>query len=179
MNGDSRDFSLNPSITDYRNQDSFAVMTRTLDGQRPAAPDTGSWKEGSQAPEPSRAERKVRQVGILQDLQQSTVLHLAKRLADCGKTRSMGRPGIYPRQKVNEINAGFTGCGKLVRAVGRGFIPGAKAMESARASAPEVCFSGISPATRSFSATCLAPGVCSSCFCSNGFLSQPAPAPAS
>jgi hypothetical protein len=34
---------------------------------------------------------------------------------------------------------------KLIRAVGRGFIPGKRVTESMRALAPEVCFSGNSP----------------------------------
>lgn len=46
----------------------------------------------------------------------------------------------------------------LVRAAGRRFIPGTKAMASAQASALEACFSGVSPRMRPFSAACLAPG---------------------
>jgi len=45
---------------------------------------------------------------------------------------------------------------KLVRAVGRGFIPGIKPIKSTRASAPEVCFRRVSPKTRPFSAACSA-----------------------
>jgi aminoglycoside/choline kinase family phosphotransferase len=41
---------------------------------------------------------------------------------------------------------------KLNRAVGRGFIPGIRPMESTRALAPEACFSGISPENQPFSA---------------------------
>jgi len=46
------------------------------------------------------------------------------------------------------------------RAVGRGFIPGIKPMESTRALAPEVCFSGISPENQPSSAASLAPEGC-------------------
>jgi hypothetical protein len=46
---------------------------------------------------------------------------------------------------------------KLNRAVGRGFIPGIKPMESMGALAPEVCFSGILPENQPFSAASLAP----------------------
>jgi hypothetical protein len=44
--------------------------------------------------------------------------------------------------------------GKLVRVVGQGFIPGTKAAESARASAPEVCFLPPLIQNRPFSAAC-------------------------
>src|ERR1017187_10255973 len=44
---------------------------------------------------------------------------------------------------------------KLNRAVGRGFIPGIKPIESMWALAPEVCFSGLSPEIRPFSAASL------------------------
>jgi hypothetical protein len=44
---------------------------------------------------------------------------------------------------------------KLIRAVGRGFIPGIKTMESAVALATEVCFCGESPEIRPFSAASL------------------------
>jgi hypothetical protein len=43
---------------------------------------------------------------------------------------------------------------KLIRAVGRGFIPGTKPIKSMRALAPEVRFPGISIETRPFSAAC-------------------------
>src|ERR1035441_269618 len=46
---------------------------------------------------------------------------------------------------------------KLNRAVGRGFIPGIKPIESMWALAPKVCFSGLSPEIRPLSAASLAP----------------------
>ena len=49
---------------------------------------------------------------------------------------------------------------KLIRAVGRGFIPGIKSIQSMRDSAPEVCFSSFPPGILSFSAACLTPAAC-------------------
>jgi hypothetical protein len=46
---------------------------------------------------------------------------------------------------------------KLIRAVGRGFIPGIKTMESAVALATEVCFRGASQEIMPFSASSSAP----------------------
>jgi hypothetical protein len=46
---------------------------------------------------------------------------------------------------------------KLIRAVGRGFIPGIKPIKSTWASAPEVCFSGFPGEIRSFSAASQGP----------------------
>jgi hypothetical protein len=43
---------------------------------------------------------------------------------------------------------------KLVRAVGRGFIPGIKPIKSTGALTPEVCFSGIPVEICLFSASC-------------------------
>jgi len=59
---------------------------------------------------------------------------LAKLLGDCNK-----------RQGTTLQSAE-----KLIRAVGRGFIPGIKTMESAVALATEVCFCGESPEIRPF-----------------------------
>jgi hypothetical protein len=64
--------------------------------------------------------------------------------------RAVGR-GFIPGKKADRMNVGFTGCGKLNRAVGRGFIPGKRPMESACALAPEVCSSRFSPDSRPFS----------------------------
>ena len=61
---------------------------------------------------------------------------LAKLLGDCNK-----------RQGTTLQSAE-----KLIRAVGRGFIPGIKTMESAVALATEVCFCGESPEIWPFSA---------------------------
>ena len=60
-------------------------------------------------------------------------------------------------EKANRMNRALQAAEKLLRAVGRGFIPGIKAMESKRASAPAVCFPRFSPEIRPFSAACLAP----------------------
>src|SRR5271166_2402787 len=65
----------------------------------------------------------------------------------CGKTHSGGRPGIHPNTTGP---GGAIAAEKLIRAVGRGFIPGIKPTESTRASAPEACFPGNSLACPPF-----------------------------
>jgi glutamyl-tRNA synthetase len=55
------------------------------------------------------------------------------------------------------ISSDLQAAEKPVRAAGRGFIPGIKPMESARASAPEVCSSGNPPEVMPSFATCLDP----------------------
>jgi tRNA threonylcarbamoyladenosine biosynthesis protein TsaB len=63
-----------------------------------------------------------------------------------------------PPSAESRISAGAEQAAeKPNRAVGRAFIPGIKPMKSTRALAPEVCFSGISPQDRPFSAACKAP----------------------
>jgi hypothetical protein len=66
------------------------------------------------------------------------------RLQSCRKPNKI-RPGLYRLRKNS------------CRAVGRGFIPGIRPMESTRALAPEARFSGVSPEKQPFSAACLAP----------------------
>src|ERR1017187_5045830 len=61
---------------------------------------------------------------------------------------------IVPQMQQNEYWA-LQAAEKLNRAVGRGFIPGIKPIESMWALAPEVCFSGLSPEIRPFSAAAL------------------------
>jgi hypothetical protein len=65
---------------------------------------------------------------------------------------------IYPRYKADRIKWALQAAEKLVRAVGRGFIPGTRLLESMGASAPEACFSSISEKSSSFSAASLAHG---------------------
>ncbi len=70
--------------------------------------------------------------------------------------RTVGR-GFIPGTKAAESTRALQVAEKLVRAVGQGFIPGTKAAESTEALAPEVCFSSVWPGFRPFSAACLAP----------------------
>jgi tRNA (guanine37-N1)-methyltransferase len=67
-----------------------------------------------------------------------------------------GTTSVVPQMQQNEVGA-LQAAEKLVRAVCPGFIPDITAMESMRALAPEVRFSGISAKNRPFPATCLAP----------------------
>src|ERR1700693_1941777 len=68
----------------------------------------------------------------------------------CGPRRAVSRRFI---SAISDQTARpFTGAGELTRAVGRGFIPGITQPKSTRASAPEVCFSGIPHDIRRFSA---------------------------
>jgi len=68
-------------------------------------------------------------------------------------TQWVGRVPNMPKSESGALQAAE----KLIRAVGRGFIPGIKPIKSTWASAPEVCFSGFPGEIRSFSAACLAP----------------------
>ena len=74
----------------------------------------------------------------------------------CGKTRFGGRRGFQPPHKANRVNAGFTGCGKTrsgaQEASGHDISRAVSLAESIRASAPAVCFSGISAVFGPFSA---------------------------
>ena len=66
-----------------------------------------------------------------------------------------------PRRKELKMSWALQAAEKLIRAVGRGFIPGTKATESAPALAAEVCLLPIFPENKPFSAACLSPdGLC-------------------
>src|ERR1017187_4813972 len=69
---------------------------------------------------------------------------MIRRGGSCRKTLTKRRRALQAAEKLN-------------RAVGRGYIPGIKPIESMWALAPEVCFSGLSPEIRPFSAASLAP----------------------
>jgi hypothetical protein len=73
------------------------------------------------------------------------------RLQPCRKTVDTKKGALQPAEKPNW-------------AVCRGFIPGIKPMESTGASAPDGCFSPISPEIPSFSAAPLAPEGAGACF---------------
>jgi hypothetical protein len=70
--------------------------------------------------------------------------------------RAVGR-GFIPGTRSIESARALQAAEKLARTVGRGFIPGTKPIKSMRALAPEVRFSNISPEIRPFSAASLAP----------------------
>ena len=73
---------------------------------------------------------------------------------------TQGHPWVACRKWL-KINVGFAGCGKTrsgaQEASGHDFSRAVSAAESIRASAPAVCFSGISVGFGPFSAACLAP----------------------
>jgi hypothetical protein len=86
----------------------------------------------------------------------------------CGKTRSGGRPGIYPRHKSFRING-------ALQAAEKPFPTGKKCQGTTSvvpqvqqnkrwASAPEGCSAGFRTANRPFPAASLALEVCFSCF---------------
>jgi len=70
----------------------------------------------------------------------------------CNRARLQSGPKTLPN-----TSRALQAAEKLIRAVGRGFIPGIKPIKSTRASAPEVCFCQVSPKIGTFSAVCLAP----------------------
>ena len=74
-----------------------------------------------------------------------------------GKLDAEGGGAFNPRIKPAEWTWASQSEEKLIRAVGRGFIPGTKTMESAVALATEVCFRGASQEIMPFSASSSAP----------------------
>jgi hypothetical protein len=70
----------------------------------------------------------------------------------CKSKISEGAGGFNPLKPGPNGWAWFRAVEKLIRAVGRGFIPGTKPMQSTSALVAEVCFLHVSPQIPSFSA---------------------------
>ena len=80
-------------------------------------------------------------------------------LVRCGavQNRQPGRGRTTVQRQADTSAGAKQAAEKLIRAVGRGFIPGVSGNKSTGPLGPEVCFSQFPIGTKPFSAACLAP----------------------